>query len=304
MGYVVIDLEFNNLSNITKYYPHFFNENAELKNINFDNEIIEIGAVKLDKNINEVEKLKIFIKPTIFKKMNPKITEITHITGEMLSNGVSFVEGMDKLRDFIDDDDVLCSWAKDDVAELIKNAKYHDYEIMSWLRDYIDIQEYATKVLAKKKSLSLKNAVELLRINVEGNKLHDALYDSICTAKVFKRLFNGRIIKNYIYREIYNTPVFTAQDLGKHKIQKEMINIKCPHCLNNLILEEDFKFFGWRFIGLYDCHKCKSKILKEVVVKQTLNGQEIYNEIDTILDDIQYLNYAYKFEKISKNDRI
>lgn len=49
MGYVIIDLEFNNMRNITKYYPNIYDNNKELKNIKLENEIIEIGAVKLDK---------------------------------------------------------------------------------------------------------------------------------------------------------------------------------------------------------------------------------------------------------------
>lgn len=304
MGYVIIDLEFNNLAGITKYYPSFYIDNPELKDIDFDNEIIEIGAVKLDRNINPIDDLKVFIKPTVFKRINPKITEITHITEDMLVNGVSFEEGMDKLRNFIGEDDILCSWAKDDVAELIKNARYHNYGVISWINEYIDIQEYATKVLGKKKSLGLKNAVDQLRISVENKKLHDALYDSICTAKVFKRLFNSRIIKDYIYKEIYNTPVFVAHNLENHKINEEDVDIKCPHCKCNLLVEKEFRFFGWRFIGMYYCPKCKSKVLKEIVIKQTLEGKEIYNEFNTILDEIQYLNYTYKFEKSSKNDRI
>ena len=49
MGYIIVDLEFNNLKNITKYYEDFFEKNADLKSINLENEIIEIGAIKVDK---------------------------------------------------------------------------------------------------------------------------------------------------------------------------------------------------------------------------------------------------------------
>ncbi len=40
MGYIIVDLEFNNLKNITKYYEDFFEKNADLKSINLENEII------------------------------------------------------------------------------------------------------------------------------------------------------------------------------------------------------------------------------------------------------------------------
>lgn len=303
MGYVIVDLEFNNLTNITKYHPDYFEDHGNLKKINFDNEIIEVGAVKLDRYMNEVEQLKVFIKPTIFVDLNPKIAEITHITDDMLEKGESFYDAMAKLKVFVGED-ILCSWAKDDAAELIKNAMYHNYDIHSWLGDYIDLQEYCTKMLAKKKSLSLKNAVEELKITVESDKLHDALYDCICTAKVFKRLYNARSVKNHIIRNVYNAAVFSAKNIEDKVIDKEKLNYKCPHCGNKLSVEQDFKFFTWRFISLCVCSRCKSKVLKEVIIKESLTGQEMYNEINTVLDDTAYLRYNYKFEKSIKNDRI
>ncbi len=36
MGYIIVDLEFNNLKNITKYYEKFFEENNDLKDINLE----------------------------------------------------------------------------------------------------------------------------------------------------------------------------------------------------------------------------------------------------------------------------
>ena len=45
MGYVIVDLEFNNLTNITKYHPGYFEDHGNLKDIDFDNEIIEPGTL-------------------------------------------------------------------------------------------------------------------------------------------------------------------------------------------------------------------------------------------------------------------
>ena len=52
MGYIIIDLEFNNLKNITNYHKDFFEEHGNFDSINLENEIIEIGAVKVDKYMN------------------------------------------------------------------------------------------------------------------------------------------------------------------------------------------------------------------------------------------------------------
>lgn len=98
MGYVVIDLEFNNMRNITKYYPDIYENNKELKNINLENEIIEIGAVKLDKFMKNIGEYKVFIKPSIFKMLNPKVQQITGITNDTLQKGVDFKDAMEELK--------------------------------------------------------------------------------------------------------------------------------------------------------------------------------------------------------------
>ena len=42
MAFIVIDLEFNNLEGIHRYYPNIFAEKPELKSLELDNEIIEL----------------------------------------------------------------------------------------------------------------------------------------------------------------------------------------------------------------------------------------------------------------------
>lgn len=57
MGYIIIDLEFNNLKNITNYQKDFFEKYGEFDSISLENEIIEIGAVKVDKYMKPIKKL-------------------------------------------------------------------------------------------------------------------------------------------------------------------------------------------------------------------------------------------------------
>ncbi|WP_160678517.1 3'-5' exonuclease [Clostridium sp. C8-1-8] len=297
MGYVIIDLEFNNLKNITKYYPNFYNMYGDLKEAQLENEIIEVGAVKLDKMMNFIGNFKTYVRPALFKVLNPKITEITGITETNLSSGITFIEAMDKLREFVDNDSIICSWAKDDIAEIFRNACYHNYKEVGWLKEYLDIQEYATKILAHKKSLSLKNALEELKIRVDESKLHDALNDALYTSEVFKRLFNNRIIKNYIVKDVYNMPAIMVKDLQNYEIDNSKLDYRCPKCKTEINIERPLKLFSWRFMGIGKCPKCNTKVLQEVIVKKTISGDEIYSNVNSILNDMEYTDYYYKFDK-------
>lgn len=301
MGYIIVDLEFNNLKNITKYYEKFFEENSDLNNINLENEIIEIGAIKVDQYMKPVCEMREYIKPTIFPVINPKITEITKIDSTVLEkNGISFEEAINKLKDMFEKGDVLCSWAKDDVAEIIINANYHGYKDLNWLDSYLDIQEYASKILAHKKALGLKAALDELKIKVDETKLHDALNDAFYTVEVFKRIYNSRVIKNHIVRDIYNMPAINVSNLDKIEIDTDKLNFICPKCGKKVVLETSIELLNWRFAALGRCSKCKNNILFEIIVKKTLQGEIGYREISSILKEDIYMDYVYKFDNLKE----
>lgn len=301
MGYIIVDLEFNNLKNITKYYEKFFEENSELKNINLENEIIEIGAIKVDQYMKPVCEMREYIKPTIFPVINPKVTEITKIDSDILEkNGVSFEEAINKLKGMFEKGDVLCSWAKDDVAEIIINANYHEYKDLNWLDSYLDIQEYASKILAHKKALGLKAALDELKIKVDETKLHDALNDAFYTVEVFKRIYNSRIMKNHIVSDIYNMPAINVANLEKIEIDTDKLKFACPKCGKDVVLETSIELLNWRFAVLGRCSKCKNNILFEIIVKKTLQGEIGYREISSILKEDIYMDYMYKFDNLKE----
>lgn len=299
MAFIIIDLEFNNLSDITKYYPNIFNEYPNLKNIGIENEIIEIGAIKLDKYMKPLKEFKVFIKPKILPVLNPKISEITKITEDKLADGVLFLDGIRMLRNIVEEDDIICSWAKDDIAEIINNSMYYGEEDVSWIKSYLDIQEYSTKVLGKKKSLSLKNALDELKIKIDKDKLHDALNDAIYTSLVFKRVYNSRVVKNYIVKDIINIPALEIKDLQNYNINEDLVEHKCPKCNVDIDIDADFnlKPLNWRFVSIGQCTRCNNKILNEVVIKRTLSGQDVYKEVATIIDESEYMNYCYRLKK-------
>lgn len=301
MGYIIIDLEFNNLKNITNYHKDFFETYGDISSVGLENEIIEIGAVKVDKYMKPISEMREYVKPTVFPVINPVITEITKIDMNMLNEkGISFKEAISKLKDMFEEGDVLCSWAKDDVVELIINAHHYNYNDLSWLNEYLDIQEYVTKMLAHKKALGLKSALDELKIKVDDTKLHDALNDAKYTVEVFRRLYNSRVIKNYLVKDIYNMPAINVSNLSEIKIDEEKLMLKCPKCGKKVELETSIKLLNWRFAAVGTCPKCKSNVLCEVLVKKTLQGEDGYNEVNSILKNEAYLNYIYKLENTKK----
>ncbi len=298
MAYIIVDLEFNNMKDITKYYKDFYENNTEIQNLTIENEIIEIGAVKLDEHMQYVHSMKEYIKPSIFPVINPIVNEITKIDMELLDEkGISFESGMSKLKEMFEDGDVLCSWAKDDIIELIINAQYHNYTETKFIQKYLDLQEYVTKILGYKKSLGLKKAITELKIKIDETKLHDAFYDAQYTGEVFKRIYNSRIIKNYITDDIYNMPALNMDNLEEFLLDEEKLKLECPKCKKKINEEADIKLIKWRFVTVGICPKCKNNILCEISIKKSFKGDIYYNEASSVITNEAFENYCYKLSE-------
>ena len=68
MNYIVFDLEWNQS-------PEGKDSSVE----GFPFEIIEIGAVKLDQELNQVGSFHQLVRPQIYQKLHYKISEVTHM---------------------------------------------------------------------------------------------------------------------------------------------------------------------------------------------------------------------------------
>ena len=190
MYYIVLDLEFN--QDFPSLQKHDFKRNRSLL------EIIQIGAIKLDKNFNTIGSFNRYIKPRIFLRVSEFITELTGITTEQLMDEKEFPEVYHEFIQFIGSkDSILCIGGLSDIRELFKNTKYHKIDDISLPRSYINLQPYTSKFLgfSSKRLLSLEYAVNALGIKSPFN-FHDALNDAYYTAEIFKKIFTSSIKPN------------------------------------------------------------------------------------------------------------
>ena len=94
MNYIIYDLEFN------QKYP----KEMDVVRDNFNTypfEIIQIGAIKLNKNLEIIDTFNSLIKPTIYPIIHPFIEELTNITNEKVSSCKLFKEVFQDFLKFI-----------------------------------------------------------------------------------------------------------------------------------------------------------------------------------------------------------
>jgi inhibitor of KinA sporulation pathway (predicted exonuclease) len=77
--FVIVDLE-----------ATCYDKEDKTKPKNFDNEIIEIGAVKLDEKGNEIDRFSKFLKPKNHPVISKFCNELTTITQEDIDNALLY----------------------------------------------------------------------------------------------------------------------------------------------------------------------------------------------------------------------
>lgn len=261
MNYIVIDLEWNQSPRGKKY---------EVKGIPF--EIIEIGAVKLDKNLNVVSEFERVIKPQLYKELHFKTQEIITIEMDELCQGDSFASVMKDFFEWCGDDYTFCTWGSTDLIELQRNMHYFKVE-SSYNAPFIyyDIQKFFSILYEDGKLRStLQHAAEFLKIN-ETDEFHRAINDARYTAKVICAIDFETVSRNYSI-DCYNIPYKRSNEVfvqyenyskyisrgfrAKESLMadKEVLSVRCHKCGNDC--KKIIPWFSTNtklYYGLFEC---------------------------------------------------
>ena len=83
------------------------------------NEIIEIGAVKLDEKFKEIDRFSSFVRPKFTNKLNKYVKSLTHINEEDLKKASDFVTVLSEFEEFssTDSDLIADEWNDETLGE-------------------------------------------------------------------------------------------------------------------------------------------------------------------------------------------
>ncbi len=193
MHYIIFDLEFN--QDPDSLMDSRLKPETPEKRGKYPLEIIQIGAVKLDGDFNNVGTFNHLVKPSIYSRISEFITELTGITTDSLESKQSFSQVYKEFLEFVNEPEIVfCIWGMVDMKEIFRNAIYHNLDEKLLPNRYINIQPQTSVYLGqpKKKPLGLKYCVEALNID-SASTFHDALNDALYTAEIFKKVYNSGI---------------------------------------------------------------------------------------------------------------
>lgn len=190
MQYIVIDLEWNQPMS---YQSRIFKAVGD--QLMF--EMIQIGAVKLDGDMQIVDTLSLPIRPTQYVKIHPRIRRMTQLDDETLDAAPAFSEAMEQFFAWCGEDYALLTWGCDDVSVLKQNMDF--YQCPLAFPPLCDIQRLFSDVFEMgKERKGLKAAMDFLQIEPqEDRNFHNALHDAYYTALVFSRLPDPHAVLRY-----------------------------------------------------------------------------------------------------------
>lgn len=174
MKHVVVDLEMNPVSREFREVRRKLNE-----------EVIEIGAVRLDENFQQEAEFQCYVKPE-YGPIKKHITSLTGITQAMVADKKTYAVCFQDFVDWVGEEETkIYSWSMSDIKQLRSECRYKlpDFDI-EWLNArWVDLQQEFDDRLGLHNSLALKHALGAMDHKFEGTQ-HTALADAINTSAI------------------------------------------------------------------------------------------------------------------------
>lgn len=176
--YVIVDLE---MCNVPRGYKREI--------FNWQNELIQIGAVLLDENLEIADTFMTLVAPE-YGNISAFIESLTGITRADTRNAPRASEALRAFVDWMPDDAVIVSWSDSDKLQFEAEIKYKNIDIPEfdkYLDTWIDCQLTFSEKMNTTKVYKLSEALIIADIeSVEGE--HDALIDAHNTALLFAKM--------------------------------------------------------------------------------------------------------------------
>ena len=269
MNFIIMDLEWNNT------YAR--------KTKSFINEVIEIGAVKLDEQLNIIDKFSCVIRSQIGKKLRGSVKQLTNITNDDIRSGELFTKVFSRFRYWVDRDSVILTWGDGDIRVLIDNFRYlNGIDTIPFLSRYADLQAYIQTVLNAPKShqIGLSAAAEVLGIDEASYSLHRALDDSLLSAECFKKTYDRNKFSAYIkecdsnfYARLAFKP-HPISNINSPLIDKSKLSYSCEICGGECEQLCNWSYSNQYFRSRYYCSEC------DRTVKVAVRFKKYYDRID------------------------
>ncbi len=278
MQFVIMDLEWNNT--YAKKKKMFFNE------------IIEIGAVKLNSSLETVDTFSCLIRSQVGKKLRGSVKRLTHISNADLNTGTLFTKAVSDFRRWIGDEEtVVFTWGDTDIRVLIENFSYlNGITTVPFLTNYCDLQACFHRKMKtpKNNQAGLKTAAEMLQIDPEQFLQHRALGDSLMTSEIFRQIYDESEFSPFYLacnEDFYKRLFFKAKvicNINNPLVDKTKLHHRCEKCGVDCEILADWKYKNQFFRATYSCPECRKVYAVGVKFKKYFDHVDVRKIVSVV----------------------
>lgn len=267
MIYIILDMEWDNA-----FFP------PEKK---FINQIIQIGAVKLNDAFDVTDTFEVTVRSEITNRVTGRFSKLTGITTEMMRAGIPLKDAVLKYNEWIGENTVTMTWSKSDLYSIMANEKYLLSGIRFKIDKYLDLQSYIQNEMRIcgteiKSQIALSAAAELSGISTELLSLHTAKDDSLLCAELLKKYYNksrfNALVKDTADEEFYKRLNFKSHyidDLSSCEIDRSAFKFRCDKCGKKARRKTKWSFKNRYFTADFYCRECGEMFSARVSFKKT-----------------------------------
>lgn len=271
MEYVIFDLEWDNV-----FYK---------KEKRFINQILQIGAVKLDGGFNVIDSFTATIRSAISKRVTGRFAILTGITTEKMLAGIPLEQAVKEFNEFSRNADVTMTWSDSDLYTIVENEMLLKNSGVSFnMNFYLDLQKLVQakmrdKGYSSKNQVSLEGAAEFFNVSIDEYSMHTALDDSTVCGKLLKICYNEDVFKSLLkdaktpefYRRLH-FKAYPITDINDSALDKTKFCFNCPECKSKLNRISKWKYRNRQFSAPFRCADCNDKYIGRVYAKMTFDG--------------------------------
>ena len=281
MNYIILDFEWDGT----------YNRNLG----RFINQILQIGAVKLNSNFDIVDTFERTIKSSFSNRISKRFLELTGITKQDMLSGVSLKSAVLEYNNWAGDGAVTMSWSDSDLYTLLENEKYLLSDLKLKMTKYLDLQKYIQgemRILGLEcnSQISLLNAAKALNVEVDETSLHNAKADSLACAAMLKKYYNFERFNSLIedtsnpdfFERLSFKPYFIS-DINDKDIDKSQLEFVCLDCGRKLKIRKNWHFKCGTFFAEMRCKKCKKNFSARVKFRKYYDRVKVKRNIYEII---------------------
>lgn len=276
MHYIVADLEWNGA----------FSKKAH----GYFNEIIEIGSVMLNEQMEEIGVFHAVIRPVVSRKLSDIVSDLTNITPEELEEGTSFPAAASAWRKWAGKEPAtLLTWSTTDMSVLLENYRYFLHtDRIPFMTQYADLQAYVQKhneLGGPGKQIGLARACEELGISDEGLEQHRALDDSRMTAAIAQKTFEPAAFAPFVraaddaFYDRLNFKPYYIRDIESPLIERHHLRFRCPACGRVLRRRGEWRSYNQAFWADMVCRSCDKEYVARAQFRKKYDTVEVKRKL-------------------------